>query len=354
MADQSTKYIGFTCAYTPLALIHAAGYVPYRILPLGDSPEGAGQVLNDNLCPHVKRLLDRAMDRDCDLPNLEGVVFVASCDAMRRLTDAWPRVRPQDRTTMIDLPVAADDSSVTFLAGELSRLTETLAEWGGRKANDADIRESIGLHNSLSGLLESVRGKNYRGALDGGASKLQDLYNKASTWPVQDAIKLVETISNQPDISNVTTNGVPVYLFGNVLPDPSALSLFESCGVRIVGEDLCTGSRVFQPLKVDGPEDPLRQLAAGILSGNRCARTLDASQPGTIAEEVVARTEACNARGVIAHAVKFCDPYFARLPLIRDGLREAGLPLLTIEGDCSMGSFGQQKTRIEAFAEMLR
>ena len=354
MADQNAGYIGFACAYTPLALIHSAGYVPYRILPLGDSPESAGQVLNDNLCPHVKRLLDRAMDRDCDLPNLDGVVFVASCDAMRRLADAWPRVRPQDRTTMIDMPVAEDDSSVTFLAGELSRLTETLAEWGGRKATDADIRESVGLYNSLAGLLESIRSKNYCGNLDGGASKLQDLYNKASTWPVQESIRLVEAVSNQPDISNATNNMVPIYLFGNVLPDPSALSLFESCGVRIVGEDLCTGSRVFQPLSVDGLEDPLRQLAAEILGGHRCARTLDVSHPGTIEEEVVARAEACNARGVIAHAVKFCDPYFARLPLVRDGLREAGLPLLTIEGDCSMGSFGQQKTRIEAFVEMLR
>ena len=63
---------GFTCAYTPLPLLHAAGLVPYRILPVGDAPDQAGALLHDNLCPHVKRLLDRAMEGD--LPDLSAVV----------------------------------------------------------------------------------------------------------------------------------------------------------------------------------------------------------------------------------------------------------------------------------------
>ena len=81
---------------------------------------------------------------------------------------------------------------------------------------------------------------------------------------------------------------------------------------------------------------------------------MNANRPAVIAEEVVHSATACGAHGVIAHSVKFCDPYFARLPLIRESLRNAGLPLLIIEGDCSTGSLGQHKTRVEAFAEMLR
>ena len=54
-----SKLIGFTCAYTPLALIEAAGYVPFRVLPMGEPPDQAGSLLHDNLCPHVKRILDR-------------------------------------------------------------------------------------------------------------------------------------------------------------------------------------------------------------------------------------------------------------------------------------------------------
>jgi benzoyl-CoA reductase/2-hydroxyglutaryl-CoA dehydratase subunit BcrC/BadD/HgdB len=56
---------------------------------------------------------------------------------------------------------------------------------------------------------------------------------------------------------------------------------------------------------------------------------------------------------VIIHLVKFCDPYLARLPAIRQALREADLPVLVLEGDCSLRSFGQHRTRIEAFVEMV-
>ena len=69
MTDPNTPRIGFTCAYTPLSLIHAAGYAPIRITPQGDAPEQAGQLLHDNLCPHVKRILDRGMADD--LPEID-------------------------------------------------------------------------------------------------------------------------------------------------------------------------------------------------------------------------------------------------------------------------------------------
>lgn len=52
----TSSRVGFTCAYTPLPLLHAAGLQPYRILPVGDAPDQAGALLHDNLCPHVKRL----------------------------------------------------------------------------------------------------------------------------------------------------------------------------------------------------------------------------------------------------------------------------------------------------------
>jgi len=139
------------------------------------------------------------------------------------------------------------------------------------------------------------------------------------------------------------------------LPDPEALGLFESCGARIVDEDLCTGSRVFTPIEIrEGSEEIFPQLARGLLRRTRCARTLLPGHPGVIAEEVLARAHACQAQGVIACTAKFCDPYIARIPGVREVLRKAGLPMLQIEGDCTMRSFGQHRTRIQAFTEMLR
>jgi hypothetical protein len=39
-------------------MLHAAGLSPYRLLPLTQAPDQAGAWLHDNLCPHVKRVLE--------------------------------------------------------------------------------------------------------------------------------------------------------------------------------------------------------------------------------------------------------------------------------------------------------
>jgi benzoyl-CoA reductase/2-hydroxyglutaryl-CoA dehydratase subunit BcrC/BadD/HgdB len=352
MTTEKNSYVGFTCAYTPMALIDAAGYVPYRILPIGNAPDMAGQILHDNLCPHVKRVLDRALDND--LPKLAGVVLLNSCDAMRRLADAWQKVRPNDRINLIDLPLTSDDSAVSYFGRELSRLADTLFQWSGRPLSQEAVAESMEKYNQLAFLFGGLRERLLNGGVSGGAARLQSLYNMAVTRPLDETYQILKGVMEDLKSPADANNGVPIFLFGNVLPDPEALGQFESCGARIVDEDLCTGSRVFTPIKVEGSEETLLQLARGLLRRPRCARTLLPMQPGVIAEEVLARATACKARGVIACTAKFCDPYIARIPGVREVLRKAGLPMLQIEGDCTMRSFGQHRTRIQAFAEMLR
>lgn len=352
MTKEKKSHIGFTCAYTPLALIDAAGYAPYRILPTGNSPDLAGGILHDNLCPQVKRVLDRALDND--LPELAGMVFLNSCDAMRRLADAWPKARPSDRLILIDLPVTADDVAVSYFGRELSRLADALSQWSGTRLSHEAVSESIERYNQAALLFGDLRERLRDGEVQGGAARLQSLYNMAVTLPLHEIHAMLKGVMEEPLSRSAGNGGVPVFAFGNVLPDPEAFGLFESCGARIVDDDFCTGSRELAPLRMEGPGDILTQLARCLLSRPRCARTLRPTEPGAIAEEILARAVACHARGVIACTAKFCDPYVARIPGVREALRKANLPMLQLEGDCTMRSFGQQRTRIEAFVEMLR
>ena len=112
MMNRNKGLIGFTCAYTPLPLIAAAEFTPYRILPNVDCPDQAGRLLHDNLCPHVKLVLDRAMSGK--IPDLKGMVFMNSCDSMRRLHDAWKKVQPGMNAVIIDLPVVSTALSIGF------------------------------------------------------------------------------------------------------------------------------------------------------------------------------------------------------------------------------------------------
>jgi benzoyl-CoA reductase/2-hydroxyglutaryl-CoA dehydratase subunit BcrC/BadD/HgdB len=352
MSQERTRWIGHACSYTPTALIHAAGFTPYRVLPIGDSPDRAGQLLHDNLCPHVKRLLDRAMDDD--LPALEGMVFMNCCDSMRRLSDAWRAARPDHGVALIDLPVSSEESAVSFFAGQLTRLSEILSGWSGQSFNQADVSASVDTFNEMAELLDNVSQRAHEGTLEGGSFRLQDLFNRAATEPVDRTLELLRAVVAEPELQEAGHSSVPVYLFGNVLPDPEAFALFGSCGVHIAGDSVCTGLRAFRHIGGGDSDQVFVRLARGLLDQPRCARTFEPFRPGKIADEVLTEARRCHAKGVIAYTLKFCDPYTSRLPAIREVLREAGLPLLVLEGDCTMRSMGQQRTRIEAFVEMLR
>jgi benzoyl-CoA reductase subunit C len=353
MEDTSEKQsnFGYACAYTPLVLIDAAGYTPYRILPMSTCPDQAGQLLHDNLCPHVKRILDRAISND--LPELCGVIFINSCDAMRRLSDAWRRVRPADNIILLDLPAIADDAAIAFFAEELTRLTRTLAEWSGRTITNSDIESSIARYSQMHQLFAQLRKRFHQGKLAGGSARMQMLYNEAMTTPFQKSLVSLQQALSESEVTITESNPIPVFLFGNVLSDPEALTLFESCGARIVDDDFCTGLRLFAPIETRGSHDLLLQISRSLLTRPPCARTFDPARPLKIAEDILRRARKCGAKGVIGQTIKFCDPYLDRLPAVREKLREAGIPLLLLEGDCNLRTAEQQRTRIEAFIEML-
>lgn len=344
--------IGFTCAYTPLVLIDAAGFSPYRILPMGDMPDQSGHLLHDNLCPTIKRILDRAISKD--LPDLEGAVFINSCDAMRRMADAWNVIRKNDHTILLDLPATADDLSVSFFRDELVRAADALGKWSGNKIDAASIHISIDKFNTISAMLLKIAGRLRSGRLKGGSQALQSIYNQASAAPLDNTINQLKTLQNTPDQDPPGNNRVPVFLFGNVMCDPEAFSMIESCGAIVANDDFCTGSRMFTPIAADDSSDVFYRMAQAILSKPPCARTFDPSNPGRMADDILNNARACNARGIIGHTVKFCDPYLERLPMVREKLKDAGIPILILESDCTLRSMGQQKTRIEAFIEMLR
>ena len=182
---------------------------------------------------------------------------------------------------------------------------------------------------------------------------MQTLYNAAMTAPFEISLRNLQQALAEPGLKASGSDGIPVFLFGNVLADPEALSLFESCGARIIEDDLCTGSRLFAPMELGENQDLLLQISRSLLTRPPCARTFDPNQPLKMAEDILARARTCGARGVIGQTIKFCDPYLHRLPAVRETLRQAGIPLLLLEGDCSLRSIEQQRTRVEAFIEML-
>src|SRR4030043_198108 len=244
MDGMDQNRIGFACAYTPLQMIAAAGFAPYRVLPMTEAPDRTGRLLHDNLCPHVKCILDRALGGD--LPPLAGMVFMNSCDAMRRLYDAWRTLPGGAPSVLIDLPVTAEEPSVMFFAGELERLAGTLEAWGGEPLSPARIFRGIEEVNALSTLLTALSDRVDSGTLKDGPARQQEAFNRAATAPLSATAAFIRALLAEP-AEGCDPDSAPLYLFGNVLPDPEVFRLFADCGARIAASDLCSGTRRFQP-----------------------------------------------------------------------------------------------------------
>jgi benzoyl-CoA reductase/2-hydroxyglutaryl-CoA dehydratase subunit BcrC/BadD/HgdB len=343
------KILGFTCAYAPVPIIEAAGFQAFRVLPQGECPDQAGQLLHDNLCPHVKRVLDRALDND--LPGVSAMVFVNSCDSMRRVADAWRAARPKDEVMVLDLPSTNTPSSIDFLATEYERMARTLFTWNNQVFSRERVRERIKVWNDLSQTLGSLETKMGEAFYPGLAAEVQTVVNTAATDSVDAALARAKAAVAK---AWAPAGGhAPVFLFGNLLFDPKVFDLFENWNMHVTRLDFCTGSRFVSPVDLSLTDDPFAALAHSYMTGPPCARTMDTRQPGAIAQKIVERAGESNARAVMGFTLKFCDPYLARIPGIRQALQAAGLPFLMLEGDCTMGDIGQQQTRIEAFTEML-
>jgi len=153
MTTNQLQKLGYACAYAPLPLIEAAGFAPKRILPLGDFPDQAGRYLHDTLCPHVKKILDRAIAGD--LGDLKGMVFINSCDAMRRLNDAFRR--EGIRTFFLDLPITGGDRSIFRYADDMRRLYGDLCGQSGLRPDPFRIEKKMAEYGDLHALLEKVR-----------------------------------------------------------------------------------------------------------------------------------------------------------------------------------------------------
>jgi benzoyl-CoA reductase/2-hydroxyglutaryl-CoA dehydratase subunit BcrC/BadD/HgdB len=149
------------------------------------------------------------------------------------------------------------------------------------------------------------------------------------------------------DIPRLLLSGCPM-----AVPNWKLPFLVESSGGVIVGEESCIGSRNTRDL-VDESGETLEAMLDAI--ADRYLR-IDCAcftpNPERL-EHIVAMARDLKADGVIHYGLSFCQPYAIEAFKVEQALKEAGVPMLSIETDYSMEDVEQLKTRVEAFIEML-
>jgi benzoyl-CoA reductase subunit C len=146
-----------------------------------------------------------------------------------------------------------------------------------------------------------------------------------------------------------TESGPRLFLVGAVLDEPRLLDLIEELGARVVGDDLCNGSRHFVG-KVGAEGQPIENLAEYYLWRPPCPTKLHPDHdPG---HWLLAQASQANAGGIVFTLEKFCEPHAFDYALIRPQLEEAGTPYLLLEME-QIPSLEAMRTRLQAFTEMI-
>jgi len=344
------KILGYFCTNTPEEIIHAAGFLPVRILSAPTTVSLAAKHLQSYSCSLVQSSLEAALRGDLNF--LDGTVFPHTCDSIQRLSDIWSENIRFSFHWDVVLPVKLHTQSArTYLIQELARFRKGLEEFTGHPIADEDLKKSISLFNQNRVLLREL----YRLRIaDPGrftAGEILSIVQCATFMPKEEfnpKLKLLMEAPGSP--KQAVDHKLRLFIAGSVCNHAQIFELFDNSGASVVGDDLCTGWRYFsEDAAANG--SPVEALAGRLIRRVPCPckhnPELDRG------DDLLQRVEEARAQGVVFLLLKFCDPHAFDYPYLKDRLAARKIPSLLLEIEPGSMPLGALDTRLKAFIETL-
>ncbi|MBN1946749.1 MAG: 2-hydroxyacyl-CoA dehydratase [Bradymonadales bacterium] len=334
----------------PRPILSAGGLFPVRLR----SPEVMGTPLADTYlssvtCQYVRALLELAMeDRFSDL---DGWVFAASCDHLRRLADNLLHVAPPNFLHVLDVPHRVGEEAITWLADELRNLCVKMEHQFGVDLSDEALTKAIWRENEVLSRLERI-GRLRRD--DPPALFGTDFHRLLAAWQVTPPAWFANTLGSLENALDSSTDRPPararLMVCGSQIDQPRWIEVVESVGTVIVADRFCFGSIPgLEPWPVG--VDPIRSMAEWLLVGSACPRMMERFDSRLERIQQVVREYRVD--GVVVQSLKFCDLWGIELAALTRALRELGIPVLRLEREYGGGGEGQLRTRVQAFLESM-
>jgi len=329
----------------------AAGLLPLRLSGQGEAATVADAYIYSNLCPYVRSILALGINGKAN--GLDGLVFVRSCDGMRRMYDLWRSYVGTRFTYMLEVPKNRDGTAMEYYASQLRKFASALEQEFGVKITTASLNQAVKTANQVRKLMQQIY-KLQRGVpLPLPGSEVFQLGLEGMRMDKESFVAKLKKYYSKAK-SQVKQRGgkgkVRVLISGNVVDRPELFNLIEAAGADVAAADLCTAMRYFDYPVEENSDDPYLALAQRYLGKLRCARITGLAEHFAELKELV-KTYAVD--GVVYTSVKFCDQHLYDAPYLMEKLKDDRIPVLFLENDYTWGNIGQLKTRVEAFVEML-
>jgi benzoyl-CoA reductase/2-hydroxyglutaryl-CoA dehydratase subunit BcrC/BadD/HgdB len=347
LASSGHPPIGYFCTYTPVEIIHAAGFVPIRIMGGPGIVEKANTLVPDFICPYMKRSLERALNGDYRF--LKGLVQGYTCDVACGMLNIWKENIPGEIFHAVPIPYNDNPASRAYYHASLQELIDRLNSAGGAFSKTT-LERSLALYDRIRHLLTSFYDKRYDGRLNIGAGDLLTIIQAGWIMPPEAYLRMLEKIKTRIVGKSLYRNtGIPILVSGSLIESRDVMDTIESLGGRIVADDLCSGLRWFSPPGGNGA-GPIDRVIDRHHKRFPCPARSRATQR---AEQLATLVTRAKARGVLLLIQKFCTPHLADIPIISADLKEKGYPVMLVELDETGRVEGPLKTRLESFLEMM-
>lgn len=350
-AEAGRKVAGFMCSYSPQELVHAAGYLPVRILGRFGATPKADELLQPFACSLARSSLDSGLSGE--FPFLSVAVFSHTCDTMQNVADLWQRNVGGMETLIVSMPNrTTGEAARAYFRSELERVRAWLEERAGAISGDR-IHASILLYQQHRAAMQRLYALRRRqpGCLSGYEMNL--VVAASMLMPKEEHLALVTALIDELETAGGAADAVGprVLVTGSVCQNLELIRALEESGCTVVDDDLCMGSRLFALPDPAAGAGPLDALCAMYMERRPCpAFHTPGFDPG---DHLAARARQAEADGVVFLLTKFCDPWFFDYPHAEKKLREAGIPSLLVEVEQNQPVPEQFRTRAQAFFEML-
>ncbi len=351
--DEGGKVVGYFCSYVPDEILTAAGLLPFRMRATGSTgTELADRYLNECNCSFVRNCFNTALKGEFEF--LDGVVWVNSCDHVRRVYDNWKhKIDAPSFLHLLSLPKKSGEKQVTWYRGEIEIFKEALERHYGSEITEDRLWEAVKLHNHRRRLQRRIYNlrKNERPPISG--AEMLAVMVAGTAMPIaqynQLLRELLVEIRQRDGIFNYRAR---LMILGGILDDPAYISLIEDQGGLVVTDMLCFGTKVMWEDVDEGTDDPLTALARYYIKERPyCPHFFGVHEKRAAFIREMIRDFKVDA--VIGQRMLFCDGWQYEYMMLDQDFREDGIPHLIMDREYRMGTAGQLRTRVQALLESM-
>ena len=359
LKSQGRKIIGYLCAYTPLEIIAAAGFVPFRLKGNVSEPiTRADTQMETIVCPLVRSCFDMALKGSYDF--LDGLVIPHACDSICRTYDIWKYNLNLSYSHLINLPHSTDDSSLEFFKAVLNTFRRSLGRFAGKEISDESLAQAVKVYNQNRARVRELYELRKLDPPFISGTELTKTLVALMSIPVDEGNELLAGVISEVKQRDSVRAGksARIMVVGAQIDDVAFINLIEDSGASVVVDDLCPGAREFFPV-VDVTDDPMDGIAERYLRKIKCGRTYR-EMKGSYQEYLEDRfghigqmVKDFKVDGVVLYIYKYCDPFGFEVPAMKSYIESLGIPVLYLEDEYSMSTIARLRTRIQAFLEMI-